>query len=94
MALLGAGIPVLGRETHLQPHSRGAGDGRLAKEKRLPYGINLNHRFTPAARQAASGSSAGRLGEMNFINMAMWISNPNEAASTFTCARSTRTRST
>ena len=83
MALLGAGIPVLGEK----PISNRIPEARemvaLAKEKRLPYGINLNHRFTPAARRAREWLDAGRLGEMNFINMAMWISNPNESSAHF-----------
>ena len=83
MALLGAGIPVLGEK----PISNRIPEARemvaLAKAKRLPYGINLNHRFTPAARQAREWLDAGRLGEMNFINMAMWISNPNESSEHF-----------
>ena len=83
MALLGAGIPVLGEK----PISNRIPEARemvaLAKEKGLPYGINLNHRFTPAARRAREWLDAGRLGEMNFVNMAMWISNPNESSEHF-----------
>jgi predicted dehydrogenase len=55
----------------------------LAREKNLPYGINLNHRFTPAALYAKDWVKAGRLGEINIINMTMWINNPNESAPHF-----------
>ena len=83
MALLGAGIPVLGEK----PISNRIPEARemvaLAKEKLLPYGINLNHRITPAARRAREWLDAGRLGEMNFINMAMWISNRTEKSEHF-----------
>ena len=55
----------------------------LAKEKNLRYGINLNHRFTPAALRAKEWVNAGRLGELNIINMTMWINNPNETSPWF-----------
>ena len=83
VGLLHAGIPVLGEK----PISNRIHEARemvaLAKAKRLPYGINLNHRFTPAARRAREWLDAGRLGEMNFINMRMWINNPNESSEHF-----------
>ena len=50
-----------------------------AKEKNRCFGVNLNHRFTPAATHAAKGINEGRLGHLLFINMAMWIKNPNES---------------
>ena len=37
------------------------------------YGIDLNHRFTPAARQAKKWQEDGRIGELLFCNMALWI---------------------
>ena len=55
----------------------------LAKEKNLRYGVNLNHRFTPAALQARQWVDEGRLGELNIVNMTMWINNPNESAPHF-----------
>lgn len=83
MKLLGAGIPVLGEK----PISNRIPEARrmvaLAKRRRLPYAINLNHRFTPAARRAHKWIEAGRLGQVNLINMTMWINNPNESSSHF-----------
>ena len=55
----------------------------LAKEKNLRYGINLNHRFTPAAVRAKEWVDGGRLGELNIVNMTMWINNPNESSPYF-----------
>lgn len=55
----------------------------LAKAKGLRYGINLNHRFTPAALKAKEWLQTGRLGELNIINMTMWINNPNESSPWF-----------
>ena len=83
MALLGAGIPVLGEK----PISNQIPEARemvaLAKEKNLRYGINLNHRFTPAAVRAKQWVDGGRLGELNIVNMTMWINNPNESSPYF-----------
>jgi predicted dehydrogenase len=47
------------------------------------YGINLNHRFTPAALRAREWVEEGRLGELNIVNMTMWINNPNESSPHF-----------
>ena len=44
-----------------------------AKEKNLPFGINLNHRFTPAASRLKELQNSGELGEVLFINMALWF---------------------
>jgi predicted dehydrogenase len=55
----------------------------LAKEKGVRYGVNLNHRFTPAAYLAKEWVDNGRLGELNMIDMTMWINNPNESSPHF-----------
>ena len=54
-----------------------------AKDKGLCLGINLNHRFTPAAVLAKKWVTDGRLGHLLFINMGMWIMNPNESSPYF-----------
>jgi len=54
-----------------------------AQAKGVCYGINLNHRFTPAARLAKSWVEAGRIGHQLFINMSMWIMNPRESSPYF-----------
>lgn len=54
-----------------------------AKEKGLKFGINLNHRFTPAAERLKKLQNDGELGEVLFINMALWINNPNESSPWF-----------
>ncbi|MBN2048082.1 MAG: Gfo/Idh/MocA family oxidoreductase [Anaerolineaceae bacterium] len=54
-----------------------------AKEKNLCFGIDLNHRFTPAARQAKKWQNDGRLGHLLFVNMSMWIMNPRESSPWF-----------
>ncbi len=83
MELLRAGVPVLGEK----PISNDLGRARemvaLAKEKGVRYGINLNHRFTPAALRAREWVDAGRVGEVNMVNMCLWINNPNESSPWF-----------
>ncbi len=83
MALLGASIPVLGEKPISNRIPEAQEMVSLAKQKRLRYGINLNHRFTPAALKAKKWVDAGRLGELNIINMTMWINNPNESSPHF-----------
>ncbi len=83
MELLNAGIPVLGEK----PISNDIGESKemvaLAKAKNIPYAIDHNHRFTPAVRNAKEWLDEGRLGELNSINMRMWINNNNESSEHF-----------
>jgi predicted dehydrogenase len=81
--LLRAGIPVLGEKPISNDLSKAREMVALAKEKNLRYGVNLNHRFTPAAVRAKEWVQAGRIGEINIINMTMWINNPNESSPHF-----------
>jgi len=55
----------------------------LAKAKGVCYGIDLNHRFTPAAELAKRWQNEGRLGHLLFCNMSMWIMNPRESSPWF-----------
>jgi predicted dehydrogenase len=54
-----------------------------AAEKGLCYGIDLNHRFTPAYRLAKRWVDEGRLGTLLYVNMSMWIMNPTESSPYF-----------
>ena len=54
-----------------------------AKEKGKCLGVNLNHRFTAAAVLAKKWVTEGRLGHLLFMNMGMWIKNPNESSPYF-----------
>jgi predicted dehydrogenase len=83
MELLAGGLPVLGEKPISNEIPKAREMVALAREKNLRYGINLNHRFTPAALRAKEWVDAGRLGELNIINMTMWINNPNETAPHF-----------
>jgi predicted dehydrogenase len=83
MELLRAGVAVLGEKPISNRIDHAKEMVALASEMGLPYGINLNHRFTPAARRARSWLDEGRLGEVNLCNMTMWINNPNESSPHF-----------
>jgi predicted dehydrogenase len=83
MELLNAGIPTLGEKPISNEIDKAEAMVALAREKKLRYGVDLNHRFTPAALRAREWMDAGRLGEVNIINMTMWINNPNETSPWF-----------
>ena len=83
MELLGAGIHVLGEKPISNNVDQAHAMVALAREKGIRYGIDLNHRFTPAAERAKEWVEAGRLGEINIINMTMWINNRNETSEHF-----------
>lgn len=83
MELLEAGIPVLGEKPISNEVDKAKKMVALAKKKRLRYAIDLNHRFTPAARRARQWIDEGRLGRLHIINMTMWINNPNETSPHF-----------
>jgi myo-inositol 2-dehydrogenase / D-chiro-inositol 1-dehydrogenase len=83
MQLLRAGIPVLGEKPISNDVAKAKEMVALAKEMNVRYGVNLNHRFTPAAEKAKEWVEQGRLGEINMIDMTMWINNPNESAPHF-----------
>ncbi len=80
MQALSAGCHVLGEKPISNNTEEGDEMVAKAKEMGVYYGINLNHRFTPAARLAKQWVDDGRLGHLLFVNMAMWIGNPNESS--------------
>ena len=83
MELLEAGIPVLGEKPISNRIDEGEKMVALARKKHVAYGVNLNHRFTPAAKRARDWVDAGRLGQLALINMRMWINNPIETSPWF-----------
>lgn len=80
---LEAGCHVLGEKPISNDIAHAEEMVALAKSKSLCYGINLNHRFTPAARLAKRWQNEGRLGHLLFVNMSMWIKNPAESSPYF-----------
>ncbi len=77
---LEAGCHVLGEKPICNEIAKAEEMVAKAREKGLCYGIDLNHRFTQAAMIAKQWQNEGRLGHLLFINMAMWIMNPNESS--------------
>ncbi|HEY0827170.1 MAG TPA: Gfo/Idh/MocA family oxidoreductase [Bacilli bacterium] len=53
---------------------------QLAKENKVRFACNLNHRFNPTAYRAKQWIEQGDLGELLFINMKLTIGNPNESS--------------
>lgn len=83
MELLEAGIPVLGEKPISNELDKAVQMVELGQRKNVAYGVNLNHRFTPAARRAKAWLHEGKVGQVNMINMLMWINNPNETSPHF-----------
>jgi predicted dehydrogenase len=83
MQALEAGCHVLGEKPISNEIDRAEQMVTRAREKGRCYGINLNHRFTPAARLAKKWVDEGRLGHLLFCNMGMWIKNPVESSPYF-----------
>lgn len=54
-----------------------------AKAKGLCFAVDMNHRFTPAARIAKRWQDEGRVGHVLFLNMSLWIMNPAESSPWF-----------
>jgi predicted dehydrogenase len=77
---LEAGCHVLGEKPICNEIPKAEEMVAKAREKGLCYGIDLNHRFTEAAQIAKRWQNEGRLGRLLFVNMAMWIMNPNESS--------------
>ncbi len=83
MQALNAGLHVLGEKPICNEIAPAEEMVACAAEKGLCYGINLNHRFTPAAQMAKRWMDEGRIGHVLFMNMSMWIKNPVESSPWF-----------
>jgi len=78
---LDAGCHVLCEKPICNDVSKAAEMVARAREKKLCLAVDLNHRFTPAARQARRWLDEGRLGSLLFANMALWIGKPKDEES-------------
>ncbi len=83
MEALSAGCHVLGEKPISNEVHEAEEMVRYAKEMDVCYGINLNHRFTPAAKLARQWVDEDRIGHLLFVNMSMWIMNPRETSPYF-----------
>lgn len=73
---LRAGCHVLCEKPICNDIEKAAEMVRVAREEGRCFGIDFNHRFTPAARLAKQWLDDGRLGDLLFVNMALWIGRP------------------
>ena len=81
--LLDAGIHVLGEKPISNNIEHARSMQKRAEEKRVRYGINLNHRFTPSAVKAKEWITNGRIGSIHMIDLTMLIDNPVETSPWF-----------
>ena len=80
MQALDAGCHVLGEKPICNEIAKAEEMAAKARAKGLCYGINFNHRFTPAAYIAKQWQNEGLIGHLLFVNMSMWIKNPAESS--------------
>lgn len=83
MEALEAGVHVLGEKPISNEIPKAREMVARAEALNLCYGINLNHRFTPAARLAKQWIDEGHIGHQLFVNVSMWIMNPRETSPWF-----------
>jgi predicted dehydrogenase len=76
MQALKAGCHVLCEKPISDRLDHGTEMVETARAMGVCFGVNLNHRFTPAARIAKKWQENGCLGELLFLNMALWIGKP------------------
>ena len=81
--LLDAGVHVLGEKPISNNIEHARSMQKRAEEKKVRYGINLNHRFTPSAVKAKEWITNGRIGSIHMIDLTMWIDNPVESSPWF-----------
>jgi predicted dehydrogenase len=73
MQALEAGCHVLCEKPICNDIDRAAEMVRVAQERGRCFGIDFNHRQTPAAKLAKQWVEQGRLGDLLFVNMSLWI---------------------
>src|SRR5439155_23865047 len=83
MQALDFGCHVLGEKPISNEIDKAEQMVATARQKKRCYGINLNHRFTPAAYLAKKWIDQGKLGHLLFCHMSMWIKNPAESSPYF-----------
>jgi predicted dehydrogenase len=81
--LLDAGVHTLGEKPISNNIEHARTMQQRAEEKKVRYGINLNHRFTPSAIKAKEWITNGRIGSIHMIDLTMWIDNPVESSPWF-----------
>lgn len=80
MRLLDAGKHVLVEKPISNDLGRAREMVRRAEERGVMLGVDLNHRFNPAAARAKKLQDDGLVGEVLFVNLALCIDNRRESA--------------
>jgi predicted dehydrogenase len=80
MQVLEAGINLLCEKPISNEIPKAVDMVAKAREKGVYLATNMNHRFNPAHRMAKQWVEEGRLGHLLFMNMSMWIMNPQESS--------------
>jgi predicted dehydrogenase len=80
---LAAGCHVLGEKPISNVIEEAEEMVAFARARQRCYAIDLNHRFTPAARTAKQWQTENRLGSLLFCNMALWIGRPDDLDSPY-----------
>jgi len=80
MALLEAGVAVLGEKPISNDLRQAREMARAASTRGVAYGIDFNHRFTPSVQQARRWIGDGRIGQPAMVQTRMWIANMNETS--------------
>jgi len=80
---LAAGCHVLCEKPICNDIAKAAAMVRAARDQHRCLAIDLNHRFTPAARIARRWLDEGRLGSLLFVNMNLWIGKPQDESSPY-----------
>ncbi len=73
MQALRSGASVLCEKPISNDLKKGEEMVALAEKMGVRFAIDLNHRFTPAARTAKKWQNDGQIGSLLFINMGLWI---------------------
>jgi len=80
---LEAGCHVLCEKPICNEIAKAAEMVRAARDRGRCLAVDFNHRFTPAALLAKQWLDEGRLGDLLFVNMALWIGKPGEFSSPY-----------
>ncbi len=76
MQAIAAGCHVLCEKPICNDIALAAEMVQAAHDANRCFGIDFNHRFTPAAYAAKKWQNQGLLGELLFVNVALWIGRP------------------
>ena len=83
MQALNTGCHVLTEKPIADTIERAREMVETAEKNHRCFALDFNHRFTDAGRQAKKWQEEGRLGDLLFCNMALWIGKPEDYPSPY-----------